>query len=45
MRVANEDDELLLLQKKRLVNSHAKGVAWQYAVGLIWVHFAILNFQ
>ncbi|CAE7213109.1 SCN4A [Symbiodinium sp. CCMP2592] len=33
MRVANEDDELLLLQKKRLVDSHAKGVAWQYAVG------------
>ncbi|OLP85717.1 Sodium channel protein type 4 subunit alpha [Symbiodinium microadriaticum] len=26
MRVANEDDELLLLQKKRLVDSHAKGV-------------------
>ena len=29
MRVANEDDELLLLQKKRLVDSHAKGVARQ----------------
>ncbi|CAE7247872.1 SCN4A [Symbiodinium natans] len=27
MRVANEDDELLLLQKKRLVDSHAKGVS------------------
>jgi len=26
MRVANEDDELLVLQKKRLVESHAKGV-------------------
>ena len=29
MRVANEDDELLLLQKKRLVDSHAKGVTWR----------------
>lgn len=27
MRVANEDDELLVLQKKRLVESHAKGVS------------------
>ncbi|CAJ1339824.1 unnamed protein product, partial [Effrenium voratum] len=26
MRVANEDDELLVLQKKRLVESHSKGV-------------------
>eukprot|EP00913_Durusdinium_trenchii_P035589 g33305.t1 len=26
MRVANEDDELLVLQKKRMVDTHAKGV-------------------
>ena len=29
MRVANEDDELLVLQKKRLVESHSKGVPWR----------------
>ena len=27
MRVANEDDELLVLQKKRMVDTHAKGAA------------------
>lgn len=36
MRVANEDDELLVLQKKRLVESHAKGVPWlHYVLGAI----------
>ena len=37
MRVANEDDELLVLQKKRLVESHAKGVPQSHYVLDIFV--------
>lgn len=43
MRVANEDDELLVLQKKRLVESHAKGVPWLHSQSSVEVHLEIVQ--